>query len=85
MAHWWDPYENTVEAQRNHGSRGGGGGYTGRRVDETMQVIHAEVPLRATPLGLEFAVETGGGGGGRSGFPLELADRGGTGGFLMNS
>lgn len=32
---------------------GGGGEYTGRRVDDTMQVIHAEVLLRATTLDLE--------------------------------
>lgn len=65
-----DPYQNTVETEHNHASSGGGGEYTGRRVDDTMQVIHAEVLLKATTLDLESvlffvffgAVETRGSG-----------------------
>lgn len=48
-----DPYQNTVETEHNHASSGGGGEYTGRRVDDTMQVIHAEVLLKTTTLDLE--------------------------------
>lgn len=52
-AHRRDPYQNTVETEHNRASGGGGGEYTGRRVDDTMQVIHAEVLLRATTLDLQ--------------------------------
>lgn len=87
MAHRCDPYQNTIETERNHaGGGGGGGGYTGRRVNETMPVIHAEVLLSATPLDLEsvlfFLWRSGNGG---FWFPVQPADRGGAGEFFMNS